>query len=286
MSERQSGCFKWGLVGCSTVAVLFVLSIGACFVVLRGPIQEIGKAKATREGLEEKLGVVSDYLPPASGAIPAERLAVFVAVRESLGEAQAELEVILAKMPPNELNEMSGGFFSRAGSAFGALKEMISAISNYVDQRDQQLIIHEMGLGEYLYIYGTVYSSWLGHAPSAGPLVTKATRPEAAKQQGEDLFEGEDSSFAPQRVQERYHVTMLHFLERQLGGMGDLADPGWRSTLEEEIARLRADPSSWAWQNGLPPAAAEGLEAMRERLEATWHQPSNCFEYPELDDES
>ncbi len=40
---------------------------------------------------------------------------------------------------------------------------------DFVDARNQALVDHGMGVGEYLYIYSTAYYSWLGKDPADGP---------------------------------------------------------------------------------------------------------------------
>ena len=89
MSARS---IRWsGARGCGLLvglAILTALTLAGGWVVTIRPLH---KAVETRETLAELYGAQDGYTPPADGAVPAERMEVFLGVRERLAESCARL---------------------------------------------------------------------------------------------------------------------------------------------------------------------------------------------------
>ena len=284
--QRTSWLRTFGY-GCGFLAAILVIIgvvVGWRLSVTFGPIREAVKF---HEELADKHGEGIRYVPPPDGAILAERLERFIAIRESLREPQAELGVVFADFPPEALiHDDTSSLFAKASSLVGTLDTLIQGIGRYAARRHRALAENGMGVGEYVYIYSVVYYSWLGHPVVEPPVITKAIdRTESGWRTGDSVFKDDHDTYSPERLRTRYRWYATSMLENQLGSLPADTDEAWRATLVAEIERLREDPHAVAWDQGLPEALRTSLESYRERLEALYSPTSNCFELPPEDEE-
>lgn len=274
---------KWLLgcgIGCGALLLILVVVFGAAFFYLRSTFHGIGVAAESQEALVEAGGEIHDYIPAADGAIPPDRMEIFLGVRESIVEQQARLEAVFQKFPPDGVEEGEGSFL-KAFTVVEALADMISPIGEYVATRNEALIQADMGLGEYFYIYSLAYYSFLDHSPEDGPVVTRKCYPDS---EGNRLFSGKDAMFGRSKVRDRYRRHMLALLRNQVESIpaapGETDGDGMRSELQNALDRFESHPGRTAWDRGLPPAIESSLAPYRERLEATYHATTNCFDVP------
>ncbi len=283
------GWLKGCGIGCGVVLLVLILIGTAGVFYLRETFRGIQEATESYERLAAREGEIEEYVPPADGAVPGPRLALFLAVRESLRPAQEELAAVFAAFPPDGVARDEKGSFADVIRIVGAVAGMITPIGEYCTRRNEALMRAGMGMGEYVYIYTIAYHSWLGHPPGDGPVVTKDCCPGSPGGRRERLFGGEDATFGPEKVRRRHRRHALALLRNQLKSLADAeASPGadaWRRRLEKEIARFETNPRHVPWQDGLPEAIEASVEPYRDRLEATYDAATNCFELPLLQNE-
>lgn len=277
---------KWLIgcgAGCGLIVIALVAVVVAVSVYVGRSFEGVGEAEESYREWVSGYGEVEEFVPAADGAIAADRIELFLSVREALGEPQRELGRVFADFPPDDVLDEKRVFFVLLGAVRG-IAGLIGPIADYVDQRHRLLHEAGMGPGEYVYIYSVAYFSWLGHPPGEGPRITKETGGRLREAQGDPLFDDADSPYDADRVRRRYRFYMLNLLRNQLTALpGPEEGPGseeWRSTLRTEIRRFESRPDRVAWQEGLPPAVEAALEPYRARFEATWDGATNPFELP------
>jgi hypothetical protein len=258
---------KW-LIGCgigcaALVLVLVMLSTGTCFFI-KGFVEDFSEVEKSHDALVAALGEAEQFTPAPDGSIAAERIELFLVVREELAESREQLHELFRDFPPRE-----GAGVLMFFKIVGGLAGMIDDIVSFVDARNKVLLAHQMGYGEYLYIYCTAFYSWLGHDPSDGPT-----------HEGERFLDGDDGTFGVDATWRSYRKMMLNFLRNQLDALPPETDEGWRARLLAEIDALERDRGHVVWRDGLPPALRASLEPFRTRLEASYDAETNCFELP------
>ncbi|MBD3868150.1 MAG: hypothetical protein IFK94_08490 [Acidobacteria bacterium] len=238
---------RW-LKGCGcTLAVLLVVGVIALVVGSMTMIRPLREAIETREQLDLKYGSQSDYTPPADGAIPRDRLEQFLTMRRELMEICGRFEEAYESLEAMERfdsqdtapnGEVLRAAFKAARGAFG----LAPAFGDFIQARNQTLLDHGVGLGEYTYIYSMAYGSSLL-----------------------DIQEDGDVTRMQVHVSRRVLDVLQDMLERQL----DQVEPGsaWADTLKAEVDRLEGSGWSVPWINGLPPTIDASLAPFRTDLE-------------------
>jgi hypothetical protein len=219
-------------------------------------IRPLHQALETRETLAELYGAQDGFTPPADGAVPAERMEVFLGVRERLAESCARLTESTSAIdyvedfewvaqPPGR-DDVLGSLWKRGRAAFGLEPRR----GEFWRARNEALLDAGMGLGEYSYIFVLAYASDLAPAQRAeGDLVIEAVK-----------------------VLPRVRRLLLETLRRQLAtveaGPTVPRDGAWAEELASEIGRLEQDPRRIPWMDGLPARIGASIAPYRERLDA------------------
>jgi len=283
---------KW-LIGCGIGCVALIVvgvAVTLSFVIwLRGTFEGVTEAIASHEEIVSTFGEIEEFAPAPGGAIPPDRLERFLAVRESLVEAQAGLDTLFADFPPDEFLDEKDSVLKKILAAIGMVASLINPIGEYVDQRNQALLEQEMGLGEYVYIYSIAYHSWLGRSPDDGPVITKETGPGRGNERGRRIMDDEEATYGPQQVRRRYRRYLLAILRNQLDSLPAASaseeTDEWRQELVSEINRFESHPMRVLWQDGLPDTIEASLAPYRRALEERYHASTNCFELPPAEGE-
>ncbi len=283
---------KWLLgcgIGCGVVILIGVLVGVGGFLFLRGTMDSFNEAVETREALETAHGTVADFVPWPEGPIPADRVAAFLAVRDSLGQVRQEITESLAFFPELEkrLEAEETSTWEKIRLGLKAGREGLGlggVLGRYYETRNKALLARDMGMGEYTYIYCLAYFSWLGHSPYDAP---EGEHLHIQTEDRED-FSWEDEHGDWEETAEETRVLMRR-VARQLAGMlaNQLAaldslpesqiDPDWHRQLQREVERLEEHPGSMPWTEGLPERIAASLAPYRTRLEETYSKEANVF---------
>lgn len=260
-------------VGCGLIVLVFIGMSVTCGVWLKSATSGFESAVQTRSELEHRFGRPSDFTPPADGAVPADRMEVFLAVREATQEHRQGLAGTLSELPLSEREareldaqrgmEKARSIFGILGSAFG----MIGGMGDFCEARNRAMLEAGMGMGEYTYIYVLAYQSWLGHRPGEGPI--------GRHRHGDGGVRVDVSEF---EVPDRVRDLMIEILENQLRSLPADTDPAWRDALDAELDALDGDRDRLVWEDGVPEAIAASLEPYRERLVTTWEPLTSEFE--------
>lgn len=255
-------------IGCGVVILLGAILIGGGAWWIKGMVNRFDDATERTDTLVERYGRAEDWTPPARGAIAPERMAVFLAVRDSTAAMRARLDETFSSFEDLERADREGGK-PRFGEVLRAIRGGLGIaplMGEFLAARAGALESAGMGLGEYTYIYALGYFGYLGKNPDSGP--------------GNVRFESDEPDRDVRRRAHRLLLSMLHNQRTLCDSLGVAAS--WRDSLTAEIAAMEDDRRRVPWQDGLPPAIAESFAPHRERLEAAWSDAGNIFELGRL----
>lgn len=274
-SKVLTGCG----IGC---LIVIVFAVGVSFMGYRwvkDATEAVEEAGRIEHELEETYGQARAFVPARGPGVPPDRMEVFLAVRESLTEQRDELGAAVAGLASAG---RGGGVASglRAARAGVSLAPLALGFSN---ARNRSLLDAGMGVGEYTWIYWLTYHAWLGHPATDSDLHEIMNGDTGADRSVQIHIDG---GMEPERITWRLRRdirAMLRNLEQELAEADDPDHGDVLRALAAELAELDADPGRIPWQDGLPEVFAAGLEAYRERLEATYSSAVNPFELIELE---
>jgi hypothetical protein len=262
-----SGCG----IGC---VLLLILAAGLAWLGyswVTETMDEVETAAQTTAQLAEAYGPVAEFVPPPT--VPAARMEVFLAIRESLAE---ERDALAEPIESIVERGRDGGGLAVARAGFSLAPRMIA----FAGARNQALLDHGMGRGEYLWIYWLSYHAWLGY-PGDDSLLHEVMGEQRDGEGGVSVrFDGGPE---PERITwelRRDVGTMLGNLEAAVAEQPELTSI--REAVTAELAAIAANPARVPWEDGLPEVMADGLEPYRERLEATYSSATNPFELMEM----
>ncbi len=258
---KGSGCLKGCAIGCAVVAVLVVLlmAIGG-FQVARW-MGNFDDAIETRASLEESYPTLETFQPALDGRIPAERLEVFLRVREGLREECEALSEVVTSMDGaiGEMNALEEAGEDQGlkdvpwmaiGKTVGSAFSLAPAISRFAKARNEALLTQQMGFGEYAWIFTAVY-----HEP------------------GQESVDASESGIEFGDMNERARGGLVEMMRRTLVSIEALEAPSEEHLalagfLRQEVAALDADRSRPPWFDGIPASLASSIEPMESDLAA------------------
>lgn len=245
MEEPSRGCLKNTAIGCGALIVLAIAIPVLMAVMLMRPMT---RAVDTRHELEARFGPQDAYIPPSSGAPPADRMETFLEVRRNLTALCADLTG--AELQVEKLESFDGqeevDRVEVLKQAFSTTRSMMGVgplIGRLYETRNAALLDAGMGLGEYTYIFVVAYRDRLLEPP------------------------GHNRLFDPGPVNRRVRGALLTMLEAQLEEARSEGDDEWTTILAAEIEAMRADPQRIPWQDAIPEAVIEALEPYRPQLD-------------------
>ena len=256
------GMLKGCAIGCGLMIALVVVgSIGGGIALFK-PFKE---AIHTREALDETFGVQADYRPPADGVLAAARIEAFLEVRVELMEHCVDFNETFAQFGRmDDLDDEDvpkSTVFKEVVKTVGKAFGLAGNIGRFAVARNEALTRHEMGLGEYTYIYALAYYAWFG------------------KEQLDLDDDGVkiDTEDASPRVRRSLRIMLRHQLEDLEAS--DLPDRDVMITeLQTELATLNDDHGRFPWQDGPPDRVAAALEPYRDMLEDVYCVGTSMFE--------
>lgn len=256
------------LIGCGVALALGVALLIAGGIVatswFKKQFPEASQVEQRRAELVQKYGRPESYVPPSAGVPLPERLASFVALRESLVTEREEAATRLGSfVRETQRNRPAGrGFMAKLVDAVGMTQggaSMVSGMLDYMGRRSRMQVQAGMGEGEYDYLYSlTTFASLQWDPLTAGgdstARVARDLRKEIAAQKFElqSLFE-----------------TQLGNLQKALEGQAS------RSADEESLlAALCTElpaakqKNTFPFAGTLPPTIAAALAPYEGRLRA------------------
>jgi hypothetical protein len=226
--------------------------------------------------LEAKYGLIQEFTPPVDGQISADRMEVFLSVRESLTPQRVALAEAVAALAPTDAEGRTVGGLRAARAGIN----MAPRALEFARARNEVLLEAGMGPGEYAWVYWLTYHAWLGH-PVGESLLHDIMEARSESEGSVQMhFDGMDTERVTRRFR-RDLTSMLRNLDQALSS--ESAAPELVELVAVELAAVDADPGRFPWQDGLPKALAVGLDAYRAQLEESYSPATNTFELLELD---
>lgn len=275
---RPSGCLKGCALGCGGLFLLGILAVGGFMLSVRGLANH---AVDLRDRLEATLPDQRSFTPPADGGLSTARIERFLEVRSrlmtfcpeftELAEGMAGMDDHVAELEsnPDASPRDLFGLFGRIGRISSGMLGVGRWLGEFSVARNEALLEHEMGLGEYTWIYVLAYYSWLGYEPTNFA-----------------LGEGE----RPRIFRDRILGEVRGMMRRQLDELQEEAGPvvvvpedeeaaqSLLVLLRRELEAMEAESDRLPFAGGLPTEMETSLLPFRERLEAAY-----CAATSELD---
>jgi hypothetical protein len=107
------------------------------------------------------------FRPPAQLDVSAERVDIFLAVRDSLYEERLDLEAAATTFARERERNRSGGP-KAMWNLLGAGSDLAPVYADYWEARNRALAAHLMSPEEYTWLYRVLYHEWLGRDPEDG----------------------------------------------------------------------------------------------------------------------
>ncbi|GJQ64216.1 MAG: hypothetical protein SCALA702_32690 [Melioribacteraceae bacterium] len=265
------------LYGCAALLLVVMLFLTAGYFYFRDRLSGVTEVENLSKQLDEKYGTVDDFYPAADGGIPAERILVFLELRDSLKSYEAKASSALQTMShtvDDNTKEGDAGIseiYSIVTSGLNLMPDLI----DYIKAKYLLLDRFEMSKGEYFYIYTLAYYNYLGHKPGDGPDFRLVTD----KHKDDEAVEGEDVII--RREKENRDIINSKFrkiLKNQIINASKTQDKELVLKVREEIDRLLKNPFSMPWENSLPVAIAGSFTNYRDRLENQYNFELNPVE--------
>ncbi len=261
-----SGC----VIGCLVLMIVGVILVFSGYLGVKKMIRKAEETQQVMARVTKEFGRVSDFVPPPSGIIAADRIETFLEVRElsrperdALEETLAQLSVAEGGGEGNGRNPMDFARSVRAG--VGVVPQMVA----YTTARNEAFLEAGMGMGEYLYLYTLIYGSWLEKPMSDGPPFV-VVGGDVSPNRWDDPAQQDQRAEA---IRGRLNRTTLPMLRNQLEALAAWTDDGdeeWKESLRAEVMFMEAEPDRLPWQDGLPEQTAESLTGFWEALETSY----------------
>jgi hypothetical protein len=278
----MAGAAKKWFIGCGIGCGLFLLIIGGIGTVsYLGIKQAVDHGEDIEAGFEElraEYGAPSDFVPEPDGAVPSDRMEVFLAARDAMAADRKVAGDILRTLDGQDVDGKTPNFIDKAKAGI----QLIPSMMTFIDQRNQALLNQGMGLGEYLYIYTLSYYVLLDRDLADGPGFNVSGEEENSDGFRWETGEGKSGDTRVNREKQirRYlHSIHLAMARNQLQAIENRGAPAeLRQQLEAEMALMRDEPLRLLWETGMPSAMQLSLEMYRDQLEASYDEMVNVLE--------
>lgn len=165
----KAGKWKWGLgIGCGLMVLVFVGIVGVGTWYATRINAEYKEVRDTEERLIAATEGDEDYRPPPGGVPGPERIEAFLAVREELKPWLDTLYEANEQFLADRDRQQAGGVKDFL-KLFNTGSDLMPIYAGFWTARNEALLKHEMGPGEYVYIYRLTYQTWLNLDRDGGP---------------------------------------------------------------------------------------------------------------------
>ena len=283
----MAGAGKKWLIGCGIGCGFFVLVMGGIGTVGYFGVKKFAdraeRIEGTFDRMDAEYGQPSDFVPEIDGRVPVPRMEVFLAVRDEMGGVQQEVSGLFRTLD----GDGDAGVIDKVKAGM----KFIPSLLIFIEERNNIMLNHGMGVGEYQYIYSLAYYGLLGKDPSDGPGFEVVG--EEHEQNGDswrwDINAGEEDEedvaakrerevrrFV-NRVQSRVLKNQLEALDKA-GSVTGLDFDVWRAELAAEAEAMDRESLRFLWEEGLPGQIRASLEPYRVRLEETYDDMTSILE--------
>ena len=285
-SKWLTGCG----IGCGVIILIGILIGVVGYFAVRGTVEEFREAEASQEYLEARFGKVEDFTPDSSGEISRRKIEAFLAVRDSMvfaGEGIEETFDTIAGGVEALEDEAQDGKFWRI---IGLVRKGMGAIPQFAAFyriRNDALMVNDLSLGEYYYLYVTAYYSWLEKPLEDGPEFNIMGDQDYRRFSWDEEEEEEAQDEIDVYEERRYRVLrevrklVLPMMRRMLTELEDNpygVDEAWHRALSDEVEAMREDRDRIPWEGGVPRVIRISLEPFRYELEESYNPIINPLE--------
>jgi hypothetical protein len=277
MNEKmKKGCG----IGCGVLTILVFVIIGSIAFFVRDMSADYKAVEKSEKALTQAYGGVSGFAPPHGGLPTAERMQVFLEVRRQQSEWRRNVSLAFEEFLVKKEESASGGF-THFFRLIRSTSEMAPSLAGFWSSRNEALMEHEMGPGEYSYIYCLAYFSYLGYDPGDGAHDSELDFGGSGSglnvsTQG-DLTEAQRRDAAWRRTNDLM-LPMLEAVDRT-GLMIDTQEAQqWLAELDLEVGILRESPLRYPWRDGAPRLLANVFHPFRRDLEEQYDIAVNPVE--------
>jgi hypothetical protein len=279
---------KWFIgcgIGCGLV-ILMTAGIGTVgYFGVKRFSDRADRIEETFDRMDTEYGHPSEFTPQMDGRIPSDRMGVFLAVRDGMRPVQQEVSGLFRTLD----GEDNSGWMAKAKAGM----KFIPSLLIFIEDRNQIMLDHGMGVGEYQYIYSLAYYGLLGKDPSDGPGFTVASDDDDDQEENwrwevtAGTKDDEEETRAKRerevrrfvnRVQSRVLANQLEALDAHVGDLDGLDFDTWRAELAAEAAAMDRESLRLLWEEGLPAQTRTSLEPYRDRLDATYDDMTSILE--------
>lgn len=168
------------LIGCGVLVgfVVMVLVIGGIVAAswFKKRFPDMARIEDLQKEVRDRFGPPEAFVPPTDGRLPADRIAIFAAMRDSLAIKRDAAAVGLGQFvemaeraqekerdphhKPNKIEELSQAYRMATDGA-----AMFAGAFDYATTVQRTMLATGMGLGEYQWYYVLTTWAWLGFDP-------------------------------------------------------------------------------------------------------------------------
>jgi hypothetical protein len=175
----MAGMGKWKLgmgIGCGVLVLVVVGILGVTTFYASRVNKEYKDVADSESALLAATGGDVEFRPPVGGIPGPDRIEVFLAVREELNSWRRTMATASGQFAMDRERQKDGGFKDLIKLIFTG-SDLMPIYAGFWIARNESLLAHEMGPGEYTYIYELAYRTWLNLDRSE---VSKTKYPDAA----------------------------------------------------------------------------------------------------------
>lgn len=250
MTNQKPVKRKGNRKGCLMITLLTGFVIASGFYFMTAGVRDTKRIEQT---LIDKFGWADAYTPSLDGSIQPQRIEAFIRVREAVQSDCADYQAVLQSISSLDRLEtdQESSPSEAASTGLQGLKSAFSAgprMLKFSTSRNQALLLEEMGLGEYLYIYLTTYGVQLAR-------------------ESESAFSNMEEAYVSERARREY----TQILANQLLALQDSAlqsgHPNLEADLLAEIEAIKDGSHSSPWPDGPAGKSKESLAPYQQRLD-------------------
>jgi len=293
-SVVMAGAGKKWMVGCGIGCGLMLLvlgGVGTCgYLGVKKFKEQAESFDVSPSDLADRFGEPSEFVPNPDGTISPERMEAFLAVRDDMFPGRDELSDILSTL------DGDSAWLLKAQAGM----KMVPAVIGFIGGSLGVLSDHEMGVGEYEYIYALSYYVLLQKDPADGPSFSMTDDHDSgggAVRFGIGTDDGGDSdddvlTGRTKHIRGLINELQVEQLNNQIeafvatlpAGADPAADP-WGAQLLAEQQIMGVETLRFLWEDGLPDQLRASLEPFRDRLDASYDPMTSAIEMGLVDED-
>jgi hypothetical protein len=235
-----------------TLATLaFFLVAGIYYLV-----DQTRETKQLEQALIDRYGWAGEYTPPIDGSIGLEQVEKFMRVRIALQPNCLDFQSIfddligLEAIETNQELPLSKKFDKGIGGALSVFRSP-SKFLEFQDTRNRTLLAEGMGLGEYIYLYVTVYGEQLAN-------------------ESDSVYSGMDEAYISTRARDEFVQILGNQLTALEAAGSEASNASLADELRGEIDALKNGLHASPWPNGPAGMTRKSLSSYQEQLESLY----------------